>query len=123
MPIAAVGHDPRRDVATRVPDLLPTCLLDGSACAFRRIQGRRDLGTTSSTGRPAASGRPPTTVVGRSSHHQRTGPNALQPPSPAPFRPPAHAAALARRSCHTTVDLPAATIWSPTHTSFDPHSD
>src|SRR3981081_1571553 len=86
MPKGEVRHDPRRDVVTHVPYLPAADLLGRSAPAFGRVQKRGYPPAPPPTGRPAASGRPPTTRVGGSSPHQRPGPDTLHDPSPAAFR-------------------------------------
>jgi hypothetical protein len=43
--------------------------------------------------------------VGRSCHHQRTGPNTLHDPAPASVRHPRHAPALARRRTATADEI------------------
>jgi len=102
-----------RDVATRVPDLLPAQRLDQAPRALGGIQDRGDSGAAPSGECPASAGRPSSSVLGRPRPNQRAGPPCAHDLSPASVRHPGHAPALARRPDHTTMDHHTPTVRAP----------
>jgi len=111
-----------RGVAPRLPDLLSTPVLDSPARPLGHRQGRGDSRTAPSTGYLAPAGRA-TAVLGGSRRHQRTGPIAVHRTPSALVRHPWHAPTLARRPGQATLDLPASTTKTTTHTALNSRTD
>src|SRR3954451_4577116 len=109
----------RCGLATRLSDARPRAELAGSVRPLRRDQGRRDP-HTAARGRRAAAQQSSPDVVARPQPAQRTEQAAACPTPSGAARVTAHAAALARPTRRSPLELPASTTRTTTHATPDP---